>query len=459
MRLVASLALALMVAACGPSKKAGNGGDDTIDASSSSGPDAYNGPTGTITGHVWMPKYGPGQVPAGQEIPVFGAMVSITTTKLAPIPDHVYCEQCADTANGVLTTHDGSFSITAAPGQYWLTIQKGQFRLEEPIVVTATALDLPASATTLPSEYDPANGAWIPKVAVAVGNYDAVEDILGKIGFGTMDSADDALVNGIGEKGAEIDLYQYGGTGTTSVQSLLMSLDTLRKYHIVFFPCSTEVDDTLLQNETVLKNLRQYVSEGGKIYVTDWSGETGDRAFPPQIMLGGTDFSGGSNDTVGTYDPKTFADSITTWGTSDGDLYDSTDAQANDPDLSAWLGTQMAPDASGNVSMINPTQFDVVDNWNYITKLQSVQIGTDNQGLPVYDDPKGWIVGSDPNVDSTKRPLSVTYQPTGCGRVLYSTYQTSGASAADKHVGLTTQERVLLFLIMEIQICNSVVIN
>jgi hypothetical protein len=452
-------ALALMMAACGPSKKNGNGGDGTIDASTSSTPDAYTGPMGTITGRVWMPKYGPGQVPAGQEIPVFGALVSITTTKLAPIPDHVYCEQCADAAGGVLTTHDGSFTITSPPGQYWLTIQKGQFRLEEPIVVSAGSLDLPPSATTLPSEYDPANGAWIPKVAVAVGNYDAVEDILGKIGFGTMDSADDALVNGIGEKGAEIDLYQYGGTGATSVQSLVMSIDTLRKYHIVFFPCSTDVDDTLLQNETVLKNLRQYVNEGGKIYVTDWSGETGDRAFPPQIVLGGTDFTGNSNDTVGTYDPKTFTDQITTWGTSDGDNYNTTDATANDPDLAAWLGTQSSPDASGVVSMINPNQFNVLDNWNYITKLQSVQIGTDNQGMPIYDDPKAWILGSDPNVDTVKRPLSVTYQPTGCGRVLYSTYQTSGASASDKHIGLTTQERVLLFLIMEIQVCNSVVIN
>jgi hypothetical protein len=459
MRLASSLVIAILVAGCGPSKKAGNG-DDTIDASTSGGPDAYTGPIGTVTGHVWMPKYGPGQVPVGQEIPVFGALVSITTNKLAPIPDHVYCEQCADAAGGVLTTHDGSFSITAPPGQYWLTIQKGQFRLEEPIVVSAGPLDLPSSATTLPSQYDPAHGAWIPKVAVAVGNYDAVEDILGKIGFGTMDASDIGLVNGTGENGTEIDLYQYGAAGAMSVQSLVMSIDNLRKYHIVFFPCSTDVDDTLLQNETVLKNLRQYVNEGGKVYVTDWSGETGDRAFPPQIMLGGTDWSGASNDTVGTYDPKTFADSITTWGTSDGDLYDTTDAQANDPDLSAWLGTQMAPDATGTVSMINPLQFNVVDNWNYISKLQSVQVGTDTQGMPVYDDPKAWIVGSDPNLsDNVKRPLSVTYQPTGCGRVLYSTYQTSGASSSDKHAGLTTQERVLLFLIMEIQICNSVVIN
>ena len=89
-----------------------------------------------------------------------------------------------------------------------------------------------------------------------------------------MNSADDAMTSPVGEKGAEIDMYTYGGAGATSVQALLMNLDTLRKYHIVFFPCSTEVDDSLLQNETVLKNLRQYVNEGGKIYVGRSEAET-----------------------------------------------------------------------------------------------------------------------------------------------------------------------------------------
>jgi hypothetical protein len=266
------------------------------------------------------------------------------------------------------------------------------------------------------------------------------------------------LKTGTGEHGVEITIYEYGGS--PSVESLVTNLDEMRKYHIIFFPCSISVDDNLLKQEAVLKNLRQYVSEGGKVYVTDWSGETTDRAFPPQIKLGGTDFLGGSNDTVGTYDPKTFADHITTWGTSDGDLYNSTDGQANDPDLSAWLGQQMAPDLTGNVSMITPNHMDVLDNYNYIDGLTSVQIGTDAQGLPLIDEPKAWLIGSDPDLnDNKKRPLSVTYQPTGCGRVLFSTYQTSGASASDKHAGLTPQERVLLYLIMEIQICNSIVVN
>ena len=32
----------------------------------------------------------------------------------------------------------------------------------------------------------------------------------------------------------------------------------------------------------MLANLRQYVSDGGKLYVTDWSGEYADNIFPEQ---------------------------------------------------------------------------------------------------------------------------------------------------------------------------------
>ena len=70
------------------------------------------------------------------------------------------------------------------------------------------------------------------------------------------------------------------------------------------------------------------------------------------------------------------------------------------------------------------------------------------------DDPKAWITGSD---DQGHGPhaLAVTYEPTGCGKVLYSTFQTSGADASESHAGLMPQERVLLFLIMEITACTS----
>jgi hypothetical protein len=47
--------------------------------------------------------------------------------------------------------------------------------------------------------------------------------------------------------------------------------------------------------------------------------------------------------------------------------------------------------------------------------------------------------------------LTVTYEPAGCGRVLYSTYHTT----ANTPPGLAPQERILVYLIMEIGVCKD----
>jgi hypothetical protein len=257
-----------------------------------------------------------------------------------------------------------------------------------------------------------------------------------------------------GDSNAEITFYTYSSTGPGSVNYLVSNVDEMRKYHIIFFPCSTDVDDTLLSNQTVLKNIRQFVAEGGKLYVTDWSGETADNAFPPQLTLGDGGFGGGI-DAVGTYDPIALTGTLTTPGTADGSLYTAMDGKAVDQDLNAWLGLQMGPTEDGaGITLYTPDHFTVVDNWNWISKLNSVMKGTDMDGLPVYDDPKAWLTGSD-QVGHGPHPLAVTYEPAGCGKVLYSTFQTSGSSASESHAGLMPQERVLLFLIMEISACTQ----
>lgn len=444
MRAVTALSLSFVaITACGP------GGRDPGGAGNGSGPDAGSGSGGnspTLMGRVWAPKYAPGDVPAGQEIPVFGATIYVTDTKPAPIPQQTFCEACIDTPQGsVQSRHDGSFELpVTGTGHYWLVIQKGPFRLEQEIDVTEGTTGLPPQSTTLPSKLDPANGAWIPKVAIARGNFDAIEDILGKIGFGTMGGD-----NKLGTPDGEITFYTWGGTGPTNAEYLLQNISELRKYHIVFFPCSTLVDNAVLSDQNTLKNIRQFVADGGKLYVTDWSGEVGDRAFPPQIQLGGTGY-----DSVGTYDPMTLTGTLTQAGTANGSIYDAEDGKAVDPDLSMWLGLQSSPTETNPVpSMINPNAFQVHHNWNWIESLNAVMKGVDDQNMPVYDDPKAWVTASDGTHGA--RPVAVTYEPAGCGKVLFSTFQTSGASASDSHVGLTVQERVLLFLIMEISSCTE----
>jgi hypothetical protein len=433
--------ISALAVACGPASRGDDGaGDDvpTIDAP----PEVT---TGTITGKVWAPNQAPGQAAPGQEIPIAGALVWITDTKPAPIPAAVYCEECVPTPQGgVLTSADGSFTLTVAPGNYWLIIQKGQFRIEQMLGVSLGTTALPPNATTLPSQWKPEAGLYMPKVALVQGTNDDIEDILAKLGFGTL--AGNVFGNPTGENGPEITIYNYGA-GADGVMALLGNIAEMRKYHIIFFPCSTNMDDidAQLQDQTILANIRRYVSEGGKLYVTDWSGEVADRTFPSQIELGGDGL-----DSTGTYDPVTFTGTLTAAGTADGPSYTSSDGKITDPDLNAWLGLQMGPTYGGGVGLYTPNMFTVTGSYNWIRKTNPVMIGTDMQGMPVYDSPKAWVTGSGPSSGGPK-PLAVTYQPTGCGKVLYTTFQT----AFGGHVGLYPQERVLIYLIMEIQTCSD----
>jgi hypothetical protein len=435
MKRMIGLVLVALVA-CGPST-GGNGDDDDGDGGSG-GPDAYLGDVGTLTGTVWLPGHSPTQAPS-DPIPVSGAVVYLTTVRPDPIPQQVFCERCVDAPSSAqYSAYDGAFSLNAVPGTYWLVIQKGQWRLEQQITVGPGPLALTDAQTTLPSDHDPANGLWIPKVAIVLGTNDNIEDVLGKVGFDSLNGNDFVDV-----PGEEVTVF-------TSASQLLGSLDTLRQFHIVFFPCNVGIDDggvPELSNQAALDNVRRYVSEGGKLYVTDWSGEVMDRPFPPQITLGDS-----GADSTGTYDPINFGGTLTTMGDSNGSSYTSNDAEAVDDDLNAWLGTQIAPTPlSDTPTPIDPNLFAVAGNWNWISALTAVQTGVDEESLPIYDEPYAWVIGSGPSTGGQKKPLSVTFEPTGCGRVLFSTYQTANGN----HVGLHPQERVLLFLIMEIGVCSD----
>lgn len=449
MRRLACVAIAVLTFACGP--KADDYNPGGVDGGANPGdPDANFGPVGQITGTVWAPGQAPGLVPSGQEIPVFNALVYVALQRPAGIPQETYCERCVDPPGGhVFSDHQGRFTLAnLVPNTYWLVIQKGQFRLEQQIVVAANGtIDLPANQSMLPSQHDPANGAWIPKIAMAVGDYDDLEDILGKMGLGGVDSTGRYVAS---SAAGVMDVYDNGGVfsaGTAgSLTDLVSDLSKMMQYHIIFIPCASSSNTAALQVQQNLKNIRDFVGAGGKLYVTDWSGEWHDNIFPEQVTLGG------SVDTpASAYDANTDTWNTSQFGSANGSSYTSNNAEAADEDLKIWLDGQMGPTALADTpSVYNASLFDVEGNWNTIEQLTDVQVGTDDEGLPIYDSPKAWVIGGNGS-SLPKKPLTVTYEPAGCGRVLYSTYHTTD----DTHVGLVPQERVLLYLIMEIGVCKS----
>lgn len=444
-----------LLAGCGPTPL---GDGDGADSGSGAGSgDGGPPPTGRVTGTVWAPGNAIGAVPAGYEIPVAGAMVYFADQGAPPaIPDQVYCDRCElHPAVFVTTDAKGRFVVeNVTPGEHRLVIEKAQFRLETTITVPAQqGLAVPAAQTTLPSAHDPARGMWTPRVAIAIGDSDHIEDIFGKIGMLELDSAGRVLEASFGTTD-RIDLYgnpidppfpsQHEGTITT----LFADLARMKRYHVIFVPCNYDSNVAPLQSVAMRRNIQDYVAAGGKLYVTDWSAEWMDAAFPAFVRFDA------QHDTT----PEMVA--AGNISTGDGDFgHFAMHARAADPVLNEWLDGQKAPlviPAGGEEldfpstyaeGVIDADDFVVEGNWTLIRETPTVTIGTDASGMPVTNTAKTWISG---DYMGAYYPHTVTFEPS-CGRVLYSTYHT----AQKTHAWLVPQERVLLHLIMEIGVCNA----
>lgn len=370
-------------------------------------------PNATLTGTVYAPNL---------EIPISGAVVYVTHDDPVPVPDGVYCAECVQiTCNEhfVLTEPDGSFELPAlaGPGQK-LVVQKGQFLHVVDIDVAEGDNVVPADMSNLPGEWNPAAGMYIPRIAVVETFNDSIFNILGKIGLGEV-SASGGLLGGT----ERFDLY-----GQPEGGALLDDLEAMRQYHIIFIPCMAQVSmGGLSQNR--IDNIRQWVSEGGKWYVTDWANEYLYEVFPNYQTLHGQAF-----------DP-------------DLGYYDTT-GLVQDPDLLAWLEALPAPlkdIGGGHPNLLGLPAVDIVDNWSGIDSIPPVMVMND-AGEQVDVGHHEWVRGTCPVCAASNelRPMTISAQY-GCGRMMFSTYHTDEG----EHAGLTPQELILLYIILEIGVCHG----
>ena len=435
--------LALFALACGPSDRT----TPTVDAVDGGAGGTDGEGAVTLTGTVWAPGNGPGQAVPGHEIPVANALVYVSTVRPPPIVQQVECTLCVEApSNSIVTDAKGNFTLTVNQGTYWLVVQKAQFRLEQQLVVTPQTVLRPEQ-TTLPSVHDPDNGQWIPRIALVLGySGDPMESILGKMGIGQVDGSG-AYVSG--SAAGRFDVYTNGGRSIGAseqpVSALVQSLDTMLQYHVIFFPCATADTIDVLQDEAVLKNVRDYVAAGGRLYVSDWSAEWVDNVFPTQVQL-----AGDSNDTPPpAYDPATDTWNPELFGDADASPSYTSQAGVVEPTMAEWLDGQV-----GAAGTITAESIQTLANYNRIHSLHDVELGTDDMGQPVVDSPKVYVTGTAPGWDSEVKPLTVTYEPAGCGRVMYSTFHTTSSA----HVGLLPQERILVYLLLELGVCKDDVV-
>ena len=330
-------------------------------------------------------------------LPLANALVYFTPTAPEPLPDTAYCDDCVAVTSGsyAISGPDGSFEIPdVPPASAWLVVQKGLFRRVRELQSLPAAegsfggaRGVPNDALTLPGKSDRAKGDHVPTMAVLFDHamYDRIDISLRKLGFTSFEVKQD--------------------------RTLLSDAAALMRYQVVFVPCGAQ-DDPATIDPIVQRNLKSFVSAGGRLYVTDWSYEFVRQPFAGYL----------------SWESET-----STLGSAAAGEWSGA-AEAVDPGLRAWLA------ATGN-----PT-FNVVGNWTNLRAVNS-QTGLDPKGDATTITPKVWVTGATP---LGVRPTTVSFEDR-CGRVLFSTYHTEGSDGAS--TTLLAQEKALLHVLLEVGVC------
>ncbi len=359
-------------------------------------------------------------------IPIAGALVYLTNTPPAPIPDGVYCDKCVHLPDGTphtTTQVNGQFQLEAGPGSYQLVVQKGAFRRIRPLTVREGDQAVPLALTTLPSITDKANGDDIPKIAVVLGGWDPIEVVLAKMGLkATLSKDGTGKVQVLAKDAPAFDIYGLHHPLEMSphpnANALLSDAKEMGKYHIVFLPCSGSPNTgdpgsgpkcSGVYNSAAKTTLQNFVQAGGRVYASDWYYEYVRQVFPKYI---------------------TWTGEGTGWGSACQSGGGEQVVTKADTGLVDWLAAQ---------SKSLPS---VKDAWTHIASVQP-QMGPDADGKIVKITPRVWV-------EASGAPVSASAQH-GCGRIFYTTYHTQPTNAVGDP--LESQALALLYLILEVSVC------
>lgn len=345
----------------------------------------------------------------------------------APIYEHT-CGQCFDPGqveNYTRTTIDGAFELPVySDGAKKLVIEKGAFRRIVPLDLSCNQnVALSEPSTRLPRDHEEGR---IPRIAVATGIFDAMQNVLAKMGLARMDTA-----------GVVIGTEQYdlfGGTDTGAYPpftALLLDIDRMRDYDVIYINCGSLPEEqitSIVQNAVVRQNLRAYVHDGGRLYVTDEAYDYVEQVFPEFIAFQGSD-SGLSTTPEREDAAEIGADASITYAT----LHDDT--------LSSWLSQQGMLTSEGYAPIVG-----MLRGWTVMKEIDDRR-ATVWTSAPVNWFENGVAMHGD-------RPLTVTFNY-GCGRVLFTSYHTSPRSFSGDatRATLTGQELILSYLTLEIGTC------
>jgi hypothetical protein len=365
----------------------------------------------TLTGRVLLPN--------GRE-PVSRALVYVPVGEPTPPPAGPHCQTCIDTSGFAAWTEtaaDGTFRLTGVPaGSRLVVVEKGYFQRVVPVEVEAcVAAALEEERTRLPRD---GSEGYLPYLAVVTGSFDRMEDVLAQLGLaaGSYDVFEGVFCDGGGCDGAS---------------ALLTDLGRLLSYHVVFLNCGMHYDllEVLADREDVRENVRAYVRQGGRLYVTDQSYDFIEQALPSLF-----DFAG--SDAVPVDEPETHGYAQCGYEFSEDGI--AVPGEVLDAELLAWLealGVTAGP-------RIELTGF--LRSWAVLREVSDPARG------------RAWVDGLIPRHDwqcvDGRHPMTVSAD-VECGKVLYSSYHTVEGSA-----GELPQEKVLMYLALEIGTCLEEII-
>ncbi len=401
-------------------------------ACSSSSSGGSSGTAGQISGLVTAPN---GDPISGATVWVPEASASVSALKIKrtgkKLTDgDLTCEDTPESASdATCSATDGSFTVECTgTGSTTVKYAKGSFS------GTAT-IDCGDNGESGDFAFA-TSGEGSASIAVVTGSYDSIQDVLAKLGFGTVTAG-----GRLDETAAfNFDLIDGDGSVDDAVQAFdldtfLSSADNLDDYDIIFINCGA--DDDLADDAATIVRLQDYVTNGGKLYVTDLSYDFIEQPFPDFM-----DFLNGGSDPA-TAEAVGLAEAGTSGITSNATVA---------ADLASWLDTVTVN--TGNVDDDCGTT-TVNGQTGARNEDGTVTIGHFLAGWAVMVDPHTgisptiWVNGpiSYSGGSDADAPLTATLAE-GDGSVLYSSYHTAGNSCAT--TGFWPQERILQYLVFEL---------
>lgn len=156
---------------------------------------------------------------------------------------------------------DGTYYLLDVPcGTHNLKIEKGSFSADHNVtIVPGELLDATGSANKLCF-----NGATT--IAVLAGSWDDMGGLLEQLGL------DYDLFNDAGDAGADGQLVE-----------LLSSPERLANYDIVFANCGGTVGWLPQDEPQVMQNVKDFVLNGGSLYMSDYAWVLGEWSFPDKV--------------------------------------------------------------------------------------------------------------------------------------------------------------------------------